>query len=420
MKIKALKGVNDILPSEVNNWTYLENLSRRLFSQYAFREIRVPIIEESALFTRSIGEQTDIVEKEMYTFVDKGKRKIALRPEATASVVRAYLEHGLDSEGIAKLFYIGPMFRGEKPQSGRNRQFYQIGAEVLGSDSPYQDAEVIDIAIEFLKDLNLKNYKLHINSVGCPNDKHKFSQTLKNYLLDKKEKLCASCQNRYERNLLRILDCKNPGCKSILQKAPDISSHFCSDCTEHFTQVRTSLDALDIPYTVLPHLVRGLDYYTKTVFEINHKGLGAQDAICAGGRYDTLISDLGGATQGACGFSFGIERLLLAAAAEKIAFEKEPAQAVYMFSLGQKAQIKILALAQSLRKDGFCVFINHEQKPLKKLLRQADKAAYKFVLILGEDELSQGVITLKNMQDGTQQPLKLDTIADELNKILRK
>ncbi|MCP4649944.1 MAG: histidine--tRNA ligase [PVC group bacterium] len=418
MKIKALKGVQDILPETIGQWDFLVSCSKNLFSVYGYQEIKIPLIEETNLFIRSIGEQTDIVEKEMYTFIDKGNRKISLRPEATASVVRAYLEHNLNQQGLAKLFYIGPMFRGEKPQSGRNRQFYQLGVEVLGSYSAYLDAEVIILAAEYIKKLGLKNFTLLINTVGCTEDKLNYSKLLKTYLEDKKDSLCENCNNRLGRNVLRILDCKRPSCKKIVNEAPQITNHLCEDCTDHFNDVKNALDEIKINYTVDPYLVRGLDYYTKTVFEIAHKDLGAQNAICAGGRYDNLIKDLGGPQEGATGFAFGIERLLLAITAEKtdLSIKKQPT--IYAIGLGSVAQKKIFQIVQTLRSKNIRLTTSFEEKSLKAQMKQANKLNCEYTLILGDDELEKDSIMLRDMQTGEQELITINNLTTNLNKRL--
>lgn len=419
IKIKSLKGVNDILPFEIGKWNHVEQQARQLFSLYEYKEIRIPIIEESALFSKSIGQETDIVEKEMYTFLDKGKRSIALRPEATASVVRAYLEHNFDQQGLVKLFYLGPMFRGEKPQSGRNRQFYQIGVEALGSYHAYLDAEVISLANAYLNMLGLKNFKIILNSVGCFSDKLKFSNLLKEYLQDKSASLCLSCQQRMQRNVLRILDCKDPTCRKIMQNAPQITKNLCNECEQHFAQVKEALTSLKLAYETNPYLVRGLDYYTKTVFEIIHFDLGAQNAISAGGRYDNLVEDLGGQPTGAIGFAFGIDRLLLACDKEKLtSIGQDKKTDVFIISLGQTASQKAFEITHDLRGKQISTYLNFEQKSLKSQMRQADKLQYRFVLILGDDELAKCSILLKDMATSNQELIKFEELVNVLKKRL--
>jgi len=416
MELTALKGVQDILPDEVHRWDFLEQLAQRLFPRYGYRRIIIPIIEESRLFTRSIGQETDIVEKEMYVFTDRGGRSIALRPEATASVVRAYLEHHFDQQGLVKFFYSGPMFRGEKPQAGRNRQFYQIGVEALGCAHPFLDAEVIACAVDFLSAAGLKNFRLLLNSVGDAEDKAAFAKILTRHLQDKRELLCASCRQRFERNILRTLDCKSPVCKKIISEAPQLSDVLSPESKQDFLQVQRALDRLNIGYTLMPTLVRGLDYYTKTVFEITHEQLGAQNTILAGGRYNNLIADLGGKPAGAMGFALGVERVLLALDAESVPIPVSPDTSVYAIGLGDNGSSKIFEIGQMLRRENIAVQIGFEPRSLKSHLRQADKLGCLFVIIIGDNELSGNTIILKNMRQGTQDVIGLETIVSELKQ----
>jgi len=418
IKIKALKGVNDILPNEIEKWNFVEQQARWLCFRYGYKEIRLPILEESALFTRSIGQTTDIVEKEMYTFLDKGLRKIALRPEATASAVRAYLEHNFDQSGLTKLFYAGPMFRGEKPQQGRNRQFYQIGIEAFGSYSPYLDAEVIDLAVAYLRLFNIKNFSIILNSAGCNKDKENFAKQLNLYLTDKKDRLCECCQNRYQKNILRILDCKNKLCRKTINNAPKIVENLCANCQDRFQQVRKNLDLLNIQYTLDPYLVRGLDYYTGTIFEIRHGQLGAQNTVSAGGRYDNLVADLGGKDTGAIGFAFGVERLLIAAEAEKFKFPQQEQTMVYIIGLGDSSYAKAFAITNILRTERIAAFIDVEQRSLKAQMRHADKLNCRYVLIIGDDELKQDCVILRDMLNSSQELIKISKLIDEIKKKL--
>jgi len=410
MKIKALKGVQDILPDVMNSWNYVHTRAEEIFSIYGYKKIIVPIIEESRLFVRSIGEETDIVEKEMYTFVDRGNRSIALRPEATASVVRAYLEHNFNQQqSLVKLFYSGAMFRGEKPQSGRNRQFYQIGVEALGSSSPYLDAEIIHLAAQYLKSININDFNVLINSVGTSEDKLNFQKKLKSFLKDKRNKLCKNCQKRYSSNLLRVLDCKDKNCIKIMQQAPLIEESLSGESLHSFTLLKEILKNLGIEYIVSRNLVRGLDYYTKTVFEITHDKLGAQNTILAGGRYDNLVSELGGPPTGAAGFACGVERILLAQAAESFKVTSSANPSIYSIALGENAYKKMFSITHSLRDNGISTYIDFQPRSLKAQLRQANKLDCSFVLILGETELSSNTIILKDMQKGIQESIALDS-----------
>lgn len=418
MKIKALKGVRDILSQEIEKWNFIEQKAQQKFSAYGYAQIKTPIIEESRLFTRSIGQETDIIEKEMYTFVDRGNRKIALRPEATASVARAYLEHNLDQKGLVKLYYSGPMFRGEKPQSGRNRQFYQIGIEALGCYSPYLDVEIIHLAVDYLHSLGLRNFKLLINTVGSATDKTNYSRILRAYLKNKLSELCESCQKRFERNTLRILDCKHKSCQKIIKDAPKIHENLSKQSSSDFLIVKNNLDKLKIDYTVMPALVRGLDYYTKTVFEIAHDKLGAKNTILAGGRYDNLIEDLGGKPTGCAGFALGVERLLLVCDAEHLNFAPEEKITVYAIGLDECSFEEIFKLTHALRKNDIPTYVNFEQRSLKSQIRQADRLKCRYVLIMGENELKAESILLKDMKYRTQELISLDEIVLRLKNLI--
>ncbi len=416
MKIKALKGVQDILPADIAQWNFVHEKASKIFSRYGYNQIIVPIIEESSLFTRSIGKQTDIVEKEMYVFTDRGNRSIALRPEATASIVRAYLEHHYNQSGLTKFFYSGPMFRGEKPQAGRNRQFYQIGIEALGTYNPYLDAEALSLAVEYLKQIGIKNFNVLINTVGSNEDKLLFSKKLKAFLKNKKEHLCEHCRSRYDRNVLRILDCKNKGCRKILISAPKIIDCLSQDSLKDFTLFQNALELLGVNYTFDPYLVRGLDYYTKTVFEITHEKLGAQNTILAGGRYDNLVEQLGGPATGAIGFACGVERLLLAEKAESFVLNNSSRKSIYAIGLGENAYNKIFEISHKLRNNSIPVHIDFEKKSLKAQMRQANKLNCSHVLILGDDELKQKSIVIKYMDRGEQELVKIDSLLKVLKR----
>ena len=416
MKIKALKGVQDILPAEIDQWNFVHEKAAKIFSRYGYIQIIVPIIEESGLFTRSIGQQTDIVEKEMYTFLDRGNRSIALRPEATASIVRAYLEHNYNQAGLTKFFYSGVMFRGEKPQAGRNRQFYQIGVEALGTYNPFLDAETLSLAIEYLKEIGIKNFSILVNTVGSSEDKQNFSKKLKSFLNNRKDYLCDHCKSRYERNVLRILDCKNKSCRKILINAPKIIDCLSRDSLRDFAMFQNALELLGVDYTFDPYLVRGLDYYTKTVFEITHDKLGAQNTLLAGGRYDNLVEQLGGPATGAVGFACGVERLLLAEEAESFTPNNAGKQSIYAIGLGESAYNKIFEIAHNLRRNSISVHIDFERKSLKAQMRQANKLNCSHVLILGDDELNKDSIMIKYMDRGTQELIKINSALKVIKK----
>lgn len=428
-KIKALRGMNDILPNEVGRWQYVEDIARRLLNQYGYKEIRTPILEETALFKRSIGEETEIVQKQMYSFQDRGEREITLRPEATAPIVRAYLEHNLDKVSpISKLYYIGPMFRNERPQAGRQRQFYQIGAEAIGSYSPYLDAEVVSLMMKILETCGLGNAELKINTLGCDKDKKAFEQTLRKALagepspsqggrLGKQEglgelnRLCKDCRERYEKNILRMFDCKNNFCKQVLRTVPKMIDCLCPNCKNHFNEVKAGLDSISIKYVIDPFLVRGLDYYTGAVFEVTHKNLGSQDAVAAGGRYDNLIKDMGADKKiPACGFAIGFDRLLISAK-DKINL-KETRTELFLIGLGNKAQRKGFKILTDLRNKGISCQMGFDEKSLKSQMRFADRINSDRVLIIGENELKSGIAVLRDMQTKEQKEISLEDVTN--------
>lgn len=407
MQIKSIRGTQDILPDEAARWVAVENLARELFARYGYSEIRTPIIEETALFKRSIGDTTDIVQKQMFSFKDRGERDITLRPEATASVVRAYLEHNLDKkQTLTKLFYIGPMFRAERPQAGRQRQFHQIGVEAIGSASPYLDAEVIELLVDFLKQAGVRDFEIKLNSLGCAEDKKKINVLFKKELKARVKNLCDDCQTRVEKNVFRVLDCKNPECKKVIAGLPSILDDICRDCRLHFDAVKAVLDSLGVKYVVDNHLVRGLDYYTKTAFEVTSRKLGGQDAIAAGGRYDNLIKDLGGTAAPAIGFAIGVERLLLASV--QCSVDSGQWKKIYIATLGETAQKKGFQIAAELRKSGIACEMGYEEKSLKAQLRQASGSGCTYAAILGEDELKKNKIILRDMAASQQNEIDLD------------
>jgi len=415
-KLKALRGTKDLLPKEAGLWTTLEGKARAVLHSFGYTEIRTPIIEESALFVRSLGVGTDIVEKQMFTFLDRGERSISLRPEATASVVRAYLENSLENEmGFAKLFYMGPMFRAERPQAGRMRQFHQIGVEAIGSYSPYLDAEVIALLAALLDSFNITNYEIKINYLGCAKDKEALAKGLRQAVGSRINEFCDDCKVRYEKNVLRVLDCKNDHCRGIIKNIFEgTKGHLCADCLGHFETVKKALDGLKINYREEPYLVRGLDYYTKTAFEVTHKKLGAQDAIGAGGRYDNLIADLGGPSKGACGFAIGMERAVMAI--EDIP-EPQGGLTVYIATMGEEAYKLGYSLAMTLRGQGISAEIDFEGKSLKAQMRTADKLNAKYVAIIGEDEIKNHSITLRNMGTKEQSAIPERNFVSEMERI---
>ncbi|MFA5090379.1 MAG: histidine--tRNA ligase [Candidatus Omnitrophota bacterium] len=407
---KRIPGTKDILPEEISCWQEIEKISRKIFSIYNYREIRPPLIEEAALFNRSLGEVTEVVQKQMF-LINNDTDIYALRPEATASVVRAYIENNISP--LAKLYYIGPMFRLERPQKGRLRQFHHIGCEVIGSVDPFLDVEVIALSDRLLKAFSVEGYQIKINSLGCLKDKKGLSDGLRKALGVNIDGLCQECKARFERNILRILDCKKESCRQIIQKLKITDTHLCPDCKGHFSRVRSGLDNLKIPYTLSPHLVRGLDYYTRTVFEITHQGLGSQDALGAGGRYDALVSELGGDRAGSVGFAFGVERILLAAD-----YKPEPGahKLVYIISLGEEAKEYAVRLLDSLRKAGFAADTDYTGRSLKGALRLANDLGAGYTVIIGENELRNNKVLLKDMGSGEQRELDQESLLGELKK----
>ncbi|MCX5706733.1 MAG: histidine--tRNA ligase [Candidatus Omnitrophica bacterium] len=408
---KRVPGTKDILPSESSLWQKIEEITRNTFRLYNFQEIRTPLIEEESLFNRSLGKATEIVQKQMFIIKNK-EDNYCLRPEATASVVRAYIENNIDKTStFSKFYYIGPMFRLERPQKGRLRQFHHIGCEVIGSSEPALDAEVISLADTLLRDFSISGYKIKINSLGCSLDKKRLGAILQKALKEKLGKLCANCKNRFKGNPLRILDCKNGPCREEIAGLDIRDEHLCQDCKDHFTKVKASLDSLNVSYENSPRLVRGLDYYTGTVFEISHDGLGAQDALGAGGRYNNLVKELGGSDLGAIGFAFGVERLLLVQSPQATVRSND---LVYLISLGEEAKEEGIKILNTLRKNNIAADTDYEGKSLKGAMRLANDLKAKFVLIIGEDELKKGVVTLKNMRSGEQKEIKQDKLIEEL------
>lgn len=413
-KLKSVKGTHDILPAEIHKWQKIEDLLRRLFKTYAYREVRTPVFERTALFSRGVGEFSDIVKKEMYTFRDKGDDSLTLRPELTASVVRSFIQHHYQQESpLHKLWYIGPLFRQERPQAGRQRQFHQFGIEVIGSPYPEADAEVIDLACSIYRELGLKNWELHINSIGNPESRKTYMRILKKELLPYKKDLCKSCQERFEGNILRLFDCKNASCNAMMKKyAPSILDHLSEEDSKHFQKVRSLLDALDIGYIVNPALVRGLDYYTRTTFEIKGTALGAQDALCGGGRYDELIKDLGGNDTPAVGFAAGMERLILAMDAEGLFHENVNNEIeLYIAPMDVQCYEKILPLVKELRKKGLNIYIELLRRSVKAMLRDANRRNVRWVTVVGEHELQKHILRLKNMDENKELEIEWEKIS---------
>lgn len=408
MQIKGIRGFKDILPGEVEKWQFVEGEARRIFGLFGFSELRIPILERTELFARSIGEATDIVGKEMYTFPDRDGDSLTLRPEATTSIMRAYLEHGLNvKEPVGKYYFIGPMFRYERPQKGRYRQFHQIDAEILGVQEAQADAEILTMLMRFLTTLGLKNIGLQVNSLGDGACRLPYKREIQKFLRSKKESLCEDCQRRLETNPLRVFDCKKEGCQAALTDAPVILDFLCPDCRRHFGQVKALLDDVRLPYVLNPRMVRGLDYYTRTAFEVVAGELGAQNAVCGGGRYDGLAQEIGGSSVPAIGFAIGVERLVMLLAEERN-YSRYPD--VFLAALGEEAQRRVFTLAQELRDVGIWAEVDYEGKSLKSQMRRADKMKTPYVIILGEEELKKNVVILRNMATKGQEEIPLGEI----------
>lgn len=411
MLIQVPKGTQDILPDDAPKWCYIENKIREVLTKYGYQEIRTPAFEYTELFIRGIGESTDIVTKEMFTFPDRKERSLTLRPEGTAPVVRAYLENKMGrASKVVKLFYIGSMFRCEKPQAGRFRQFNQFGIEVIGTKSPEVDVEVILAALEIYEKLGLKNLEIVINSVGCKKCRVDYIQKLKKFLRNKKDLLCSECVKRYEKNPLRVLDCKKDSCQKIMETAPMITENLCPECKLHFEEVKSHLDDFKIKYHIDHKLVRGLDYYTKTAFEIVCQGLGAQNAIAGGGRYDDLVEELGGKPTPGVGFAAGIERMIMVMNQQKINWPKPECIDIFIVKVSAENKDTAFRLLQKIRNSGLSADLDYSNGSLKSQMRIANKIGARYTVIIGEEELSKDMVTLRNMQTKEQKKVKLDEI----------
>ncbi len=415
MLTNAPRGTKDILPEQIAGWQLLEKKIRELCALYGYEEIRTPTFEHTELFQRGIGEGTDVVDKEMYTFTDRGGRSITLRPENTASVVRAYLQNKLYANaGLVKLFYIGSMFRYDRPQAGRLREFHQFGVEALGEKNPAVDAEIILLAWDFLRGLGLTDLKLKINTVGCPACRPIFRRKLTEFFTAEADELCGDCRRRLEKNPLRILDCKVDGLKEFMDDAPKIETCLCDDCREHFAGVKNLLTAAGVEFTVDNRLVRGLDYYTKTAFEIQYAPLGAQSAVAGGGRYDGLIREIGGDDTPAVGFAAGLERILLALELQKCLPESTKKITAFVVSSGEAAQVYAFKLLTDLRRKNFSAAMDFGKKSLKAQMKQAAKSGAKFALIVGEDEVANSTVTVKNLETSAQETIPVAEVFDKI------
>ena len=409
LEIKSIKGTADVLPSDSYKWQFVERKFLDTAQKYGFGEIRVPTFEDKRLFIRSVGDTTDVVQKEMYTFTDQGGRELALRPEGTAGVNRAVIENGLINGALpVKLSYAISCFRAEKPQAGRMREFHQLGMELFGAFSPSADAEVIAFVDEFFRLLGIRNISLEINSIGCKECRKNYHAALKSYFEARKDRLCDTCLERLDKNPLRILDCKNPDCKEVAKDAPVVLDYLCDDCRAHFEGLKKRLAALGVPYTVNPRIVRGLDYYVRTVFEFVSSDLGAQSTVCGGGRYDGLIKSLGGPDQPGIGYAMGVERLLMVMKAQGIEIPAPAACDLYIGSIGEEASVEALRLCGILRGEGFSAECDIVGRSVKAQMKYADKIGARFSMVLGDNELAEKKATVKNMATGENAEVMLD------------
>ncbi len=413
--IQLIRGFKDILPGEVELWQAVETVARQLLEDFGFKEIRIPIMERTELFARSIGEDTDIVEKEMYTFADRKGDLITLRPEATASIVRAYIQHRLYAKNpVQKYYTIGPMFRRERPQKGRYRQFYQINAEIFGVQSGLVDVQLIFLLVTLFSRLKVSDVKAHINSLGCPQCRPEFKAALSGFLTSISNKLCSDCNRRKDRNPLRVLDCKVPSCREAMADAPSILDYLCSDCKADFTEVKKMLEKLGVPFVVDKNLVRGLDYYARTTFEIQTESLGAQNAVAGGGRYDGLVSELGGPDIPATGFAIGFDRLTELTGLDATQFYQNPD--VFVAALGDKSRLLAFEWVCAFGNEGVIAELDFSGKNLKSQMKQADGLEARYVLIVGDDELKKGEAILRNMQTKEQISVPLDGLVETIKK----
>ncbi|MGN1481991.1 histidine--tRNA ligase [Porcipelethomonas sp.] len=409
LTIKRPNGTEDVIPKNIYKWHTVERAAREAASGYGFREIRIPTFENTELFQRSVGETTDVVQKEMYSVIAK-ETKFTLRPEGTAGTIRALMQNGLLNEAMPqKVFYILSCFRHERPQAGRLREFHQFGVEMAGSSLPSADADIISLASDIINTLGIKNTELKINSIGCPKCRAEYHKALKKYFEDKKDKLCETCQSRLEKNPMRILDCKSPVCSEIAKDAPLILDYLCDECAEHFEKLKFYLDNLDIKYTVDPKIVRGLDYYTKTVFEFVTTDIGAQGTICGGGRYDGLIEQLGGQKTPALGFAMGLERLIITMENQGISFDSDMGCNLYIAPMDDNAVPHAMKLAKSLRDEGFWVEYDVVGRGLKSQMKYSDKLGATFTMVLGDNEITSKKARLKNMKSGEEIEIALDS-----------
>lgn len=414
MDIKRPRGTQDVLPKDINKWNYVETLFKKVCSDFGYGEMRTPDFEYTELFKRGVGDTTDIVQKEMFTFEAKSKESITLKPEGTAPVVRAYIENKLYADPQpSKIFYITPCFRYEKPQAGRLRAFHQFGIEIFGTDSSSADAEVISLAVEFFRRLEIDDkIELRINSVGTLESRKEYNKTLRDYLKPNYDNLCQTCKDRFEKNPMRIIDCKNETCKAISHDAPLMIDHLDEESKLHFEKLKKYLTAMKIDYTIDPHIVRGLDYYTKSAFEFVSNDIGSQSTVCGGGRYDGLIEELGGPKIPGVGFGLGIERLILLLDNLEKDINQQPSLDVFIASMGEAAEIEAFKILYDLRKAGISCEKDHVGKSIKAQFKYADKLNSRFTIVLGDDEINNQIVTVKDMSNSTQTQIKLDDIVN--------
>lgn len=410
---KAPRGTQDVLPEQSAKWQHLEKTAMRVAETFGFKEIRFPTFEHTELFARGVGDSTDVVQKEMYTFLDKGERSVTLRPEGTAGTMRTLIEHGLLNGALPlKVSYLTSCFRYEKPQAGRLREFHQFGAELVGTASPAADAEMIAMVSQIFDQLQIEGIELEINSIGCPECRAKYNEALREYFRSHEDELCETCRGRLERNPMRILDCKSPVCHKIAEGAPVILDYLCDDCRAHFDELQERLDSIGIEYTINPTIVRGLDYYTRTVFEFVSTNIGSQGTVCGGGRYDGLIELLGGPKTPSIGFAMGLERLLLLMENTGVPFPEEGKCDIYIGSMGTKANIEAASLVNSLRAEGFKAECDLCGRSVKAQMKYADKIGAKLSCIIGDSELENGKVNVKNMAEGTSEEVYLDELIE--------
>lgn len=415
---QAIKGTQDTLPKDSYKIRFVEQTIAEIAGNYGFKEIRTPVFEHTELFNRSVGDTTDVVQKEMYTFDDKGGRSITLRPEGTAGAMRAFLEHGLFNEPLPqKVFYQTSCYRYEKPQAGRLREFHQFGVECFGTDSPAADAEIISLASEIFGFLGVKDLELQINSIGCPTCRAEYQNALKSYFASKKDELCGTCLDRLDRNPMRILDCKSPVCSEIAKGAPTVLDYLCDECRAHFDMVQKYLKVMNIEYVVNPTIVRGLDYYTKTVFEFVSTGIGAQGTVCGGGRYDGLAEELGGNHVPSLGFAMGMERLMLVLEAQGVELPEEEKCNLYIAPAGENASLKAAELVTALRQEGIYALFDTVGRGIKAQMKYANKIGADFVVVIGDNEIESGKVELKDMESGNITEMSLETFADDFSSV---